>query len=68
LECHKNKVEEGGVFLATAQGQFSHHVYHAFHHVLTIKKPRSTTAFCKTPLKKHSKNANAPDLSGANFL
>jgi hypothetical protein len=29
-----------------------HHVYHASHHVLTIKKPRSKRCFPQTPQQK----------------
>jgi hypothetical protein len=65
----KNKVQKSGVFLAPAQTPFSHHVYHAFHHVFTIKKPRSTTHFFQNPPSKTlQKGKKAPDLSGAIFF
>jgi hypothetical protein len=37
-----------------------HHVYHAFHHILTIKKPRSTTRISQNPLKKACKSGAKP--------
>jgi len=48
------------MFLTAAQRQFSHHVLPRIHHVLTIKKPRSTTHFFQNPLKNTSKNAKIP--------
>jgi hypothetical protein len=61
----KNKVEKCGMFLIAAQRRFSHHVLPAFHHVLTIKKPRSTTRFFQTPLKKHQQKRENPTPSPA---
>jgi hypothetical protein len=47
-------------FQPLKKGSFSTTFYHAFHHVLTIKKPRSTPAFSQTPLKNTSKSAKIP--------
>jgi hypothetical protein len=57
------------MFLAAQIRAVFHHNYHAFHHVLTIKKPRSTTAiFQNTPQKPQQKTTKAPNLSGAKFF
>jgi hypothetical protein len=53
------------MFLAPRKGSFPTTFYHAFHHVLTIKKPRSTTRFFQTPLKNTSKTAKSPAPSPA---
>jgi hypothetical protein len=47
----KNKAEIGGIFLAMQKAALTHHVYHAFHHDLTIKKPRSALTFSEYPLQ-----------------
>jgi hypothetical protein len=66
---HKNKISKNGKFSVPAQRRFFVHIHHAFHHVLTIKKPRSNTTFSKTPFKNPSKRGKkAPDLSGAFFF
>jgi hypothetical protein len=41
----KNKYQKGGVISGAQKATFFHHVYHAFHHKLTIKKPRSAHRF-----------------------
>ncbi|HEY1995342.1 MAG TPA: hypothetical protein VGG81_13125 [Edaphobacter sp.] len=56
----KNKVEKSGMFLVLAGRQFPTTFNHAFHHVLTIKKPRSTTCFFQNPPQKHQQNAEIP--------
>jgi hypothetical protein len=61
----KNKVEKSGMFLAATQRQFSHHVLPAFHHVLTIKKPRSTTCFFQNPPQKDQQKRKNPTPSAA---
>jgi hypothetical protein len=42
-----------------------HHVYHAYHHKLTIKTPRFDTSFCQNPSKnkqtQHQKKLIADD-------
>ncbi len=48
--------------------QFSHHIHHAIHHVLTIKKPRSTTHLFQNTPQKPSKTTRAPEISGAKFF
>jgi hypothetical protein len=56
----KNKVGKSEMFLAATQRRFSHHVLPAIHHVLTIKKPHSTTCFFQNPPQKHQQNAEIP--------
>jgi hypothetical protein len=46
----KNKFTKGGIFFDTGNDHKNHHVYHAFHHTLTIKKPRSAPVFLQNPL------------------
>jgi hypothetical protein len=58
----KNKVEKVGVFFEAKKCPSTHHDYHAFHHDLTIRTPRSAHRFCKNPLQKH-KSASAKKLS-----
>jgi hypothetical protein len=41
------------LFLELKVVVFNHHVYHAFHHDLTIKKPRFARKFSQKPLQKH---------------
>jgi hypothetical protein len=48
----KNKVEKAGMFFDTQKCPATHHVYHAFHHDLTIKTPRSAPRFSQNPLQK----------------
>jgi hypothetical protein len=65
---HKNKVQKSGKFVAPAQMQFSHHIHHAIHHVLTIKKPPSTTHFFQNTPQKPSKTTKTPETSRAKFF
>jgi hypothetical protein len=53
------------MFLTAAQRQFSHHVLPRIHHVLTIKKPRSTTRFFQNPPQKHQQKRENPTPSPA---
>jgi hypothetical protein len=43
--ARENKVEIRGVFFHPRERLLSHHIYHAFHHVYTSKKPRPGHAF-----------------------
>jgi hypothetical protein len=61
----KNKVAESGVFLVPEKRSFPTTIYHAFHHVLTIKKPRSTTRFFQNTPQKHQQKAKNPTPSPA---
>jgi hypothetical protein len=60
-------LEKSEKILAFAQRQFSHHVSPRIHHVLTIKKPRSTPRFSQNPLKKPSKKRKNPTAASADF-
>ena len=60
LGMRKNKVQKSGVFLAPRKGGFPTTFHHAFHHILTIKKPLSNTHFFQNPFKKASKNDKIP--------
>jgi hypothetical protein len=51
----KNIFQKGGKFSGGKNSQFSVHNYHAFYHVLTIKKPRSAHHFSENPLEKQGK-------------
>jgi hypothetical protein len=64
----KNKVEESGIFLLATERQFSHHVLPAFHHVLTIEKPRSTTCFFQNPPQKHQQKCRNHTVVNAGFF
>jgi hypothetical protein len=64
----KNKVEKCGMFLTAAQRQFSHHGLPAFHHVLTIKKPCSTTRFFQNPPQKHQQRENPTPSPAQDFF
>jgi len=49
----KNNTKSVAYFLSHNFMVFRHHVYHAFHHDHTIKKPRSITTFSqKHPQKR----------------
>jgi hypothetical protein len=41
----KKIFSKGGMYLAPEQGPFLHHVFDAFHHVLTIKIPPSNRRY-----------------------
>jgi hypothetical protein len=57
-----------GVLFSSAQGAILVHVYHTFHHVLTIQKTTfATLFFSKHPLK-HWLNSKTPDRSGVLFF
>jgi hypothetical protein len=56
----KNKVEKSGQLLAANLWAVCTTFYHAFHHVLTIKKPRSTTSFFQNPPQKHQQKRENP--------
>jgi len=60
VEKTEKIVKESGMFFVSKKQPSTHHVYHAFHHDLTIKKPRSAPHFSKTPLKNTSKNNKIP--------
>jgi hypothetical protein len=45
-------VGKSGKFLACEKWSSKHHKLPPIHHILTIKKPRSTTRFLKKSLKK----------------
>jgi hypothetical protein len=49
----ENKLQKVGIFLEAEKCPSTHHNYHAFHHNLTIKKPRSANQFPQNPLQKH---------------
>jgi len=53
------------IFREVKNTLLTHHVYHAFHHVLTIKTPRRKRIFSKTPLKNTSKNNKTPERFNA---
>jgi hypothetical protein len=67
-ECPKNKLEKSGMFLAPQKGSFPTTFYHAFHHSLTIKKPRSTSHFFQNTLKNTSKTAKSHTITSAEFF
>src|SRR5216683_4918720 len=46
---------------ASELSAFNHHVYHAFHHVLSTKKPQIPPIFRKTPPKNHHRKKRAND-------
>jgi hypothetical protein len=46
-----------GVVFDSKQAPQTHHVYHAFHHVLTTKKPRSCTLISQNTPQKRPKTA-----------
>jgi hypothetical protein len=48
----KNKVGKRGIFSEGKKLSSNHHVYHAFHHVLTIKLPPQNAHFPQNPLQK----------------
>src|ERR1700753_3584436 len=48
-----NIFENFGVFFSNKKRPSTHHVYHAFHHKMTTKTPRSTTTIPQNPLQKH---------------
>src|SRR5436309_14929150 len=50
----KNKFTKCGTFLTPGIDRKNHHVYHAFHHTFTIKKPRSAPCFLQNPLQKRA--------------
>jgi hypothetical protein len=64
----KNKVGKSGIFLAATQRRFSRHVLPAIHHVLTIKKPRSTTCFFQNPPQKHQQKRESHAVPSAEFF
>jgi hypothetical protein len=47
----KNKFQNLAHFSAPKKRPPNHHVYHASHHVFTIKKQLKTSFFCKIPCK-----------------
>jgi hypothetical protein len=47
-------VEKPVPFFNVEKRPSAHHVYHAFHHNLTTKKPRPTLPFLKKPRKNHA--------------
>jgi hypothetical protein len=49
----QNKSRIRGVFFEPRKRPSEHHVYHAFHHDLTIKKPRSSHLFSQNPSKNN---------------
>jgi hypothetical protein len=50
LVPYENKSVIRVQFLARQKLRFNVHVYHAFHHVLTIKTPRQPSTFSQKPL------------------
>src|SRR4029077_12140932 len=64
----ENKVEKSGMFLASKKVTSKHHVSPRIHHVLTIKKPRSTTRFFQTPSKTPAKTRKSHAVTSAGFF
>jgi hypothetical protein len=56
VEKTEKIVKESGMFFVSKKQPSTHHVYHAFHHDLTIKKPRSAPHFLQNTLKNTSKS------------
>src|ERR1700721_2581414 len=52
----KNKSPKPALFFVTGKRASADHVYHAFHHKLTSRKPRPATRFSKTTLKNERKS------------
>ena len=67
-ECPKNKVEKVACFFAFERAALRNRVTHAFHHDLTIKKPRSNTLFFPNPIKKASKSADFDSRTAGDFF
>jgi hypothetical protein len=72
MEQRHNKYPKiSGIFWRTfslrANGSFVH-VYHTFHHVLTIPKTTFATLFFQNTLLKRWLNSKTPDRSGVLFF
>jgi len=52
-EVPENKSSNLAHFFTPKRSLPKHHVYHTFHHVLTIKKPPPNTHFPQNPQQKH---------------
>jgi hypothetical protein len=57
-----------GVILVAAQRELILHVYHAFHHDLTIKLPSRTTPISQNTPQKHQQNGKNPAHAHRNFF
>src|ERR1700727_540614 len=60
-KSREKKVENLALFSRRKNVVLNHHIHHAFHHDLTIKKPRFARAFsqktpAKTPFSHNKKN------------
>jgi hypothetical protein len=64
----QNKDQNPGAFFHPKKRQSLDHVYHAFHHNLTTKKPHSTTHFFKNTPKNISKNKKPRISPGLHFF
>jgi hypothetical protein len=53
LQSREKNVGNLALFLEPENVAFNHHIHHAFHHDLTIQKPRFARAFSQKPLQKH---------------
>jgi hypothetical protein len=56
----KIRLEFVANFFAAKITRLLHHVYHADHHVLTIKKPPPETRISQNTPQKHQQNASKP--------
>ena len=64
----QNKLQNPGAFFSPEKRQSIHHVYHAFHHNLTTKKPHPTTHFFQNTLQNTSKNKKPRISPGLHFF
>jgi hypothetical protein len=58
-------IEKGVRFLVVKKRPSTHQLYHAFHHNLTTKTPRSAHGFLLKPPAKH--HISPPQKNPANF-
>jgi hypothetical protein len=68
VEKLKKIVEESGMFSFPKNDHQSTTFYHAFHHDLTTKTPRSARTFSKTPLKTAAKTTKPRLTPGSHFF
>jgi hypothetical protein len=54
----KINLQNVAYFSTSGNDHENHHVYHAFHHTFTIKKPRFAPGFLQNPLQKHTFASN----------
>jgi hypothetical protein len=60
--------QNSGKFSGGKNMLFSVHVYHAFHHVLTSKSPRSAHHFSQNTLQKQQESQSFSSLRQPNFF